>query len=241
MILSYSGKSAPTAHEFAQIASQNDIELSISRSNGGDINWGRQNAQTRLNADISNTTNKRRMRELFAEHGVPTPKLVRGHDYQDPTSGYTLPIVGRPDTHSKGRGFWLCKTETDVVRALQGTRRKRAATHFMEYISKERAPREYRVHIFQGKSIRISEKLFGLIGETAQGLYITGKPKHNVNHVRQAAKDAVAAVGLDFGAVDVLANDTECWVLEVNAAPGLGGSMPKLYLENFKKWYEDSI
>ena len=227
MRLCYSGRSAPSA----QLIADEDDEIFTVRSSEGDVNWGRAKANTRLNPDISNVTNKRVMRELFAEYGVPMPKLVRGFDYRDPDSGYTFPIVGRPDRHSKGRGFWLCNSHEDVTRALHGTRRKRAATHFMEYID---APREYRVHVFKGKSIRISQKQFGDCN--SRGCYVTVKPQHSVKHVRKAAKKAMEAVGLDFGAVDILANDDKAWVLEVNAAPGLGGSMPRLYARVFQEY-----
>jgi glutathione synthase/RimK-type ligase-like ATP-grasp enzyme len=227
MILTYSGRSAPSAHA---IALQGGIQLN--RGNVGDINWGRAQANTKLNPDISNVTNKRRMRELFKEHGVPMPRLAsmslnRFNNQMMPVTGDFWPLVGRPDVHSRGRGFWLCRNINDVHKALAGTRKKKAATHFMEFID---APREYRVHIFKGKSIRISQKDFYEDG------YVTIRPQHNVKHIRKAAKQAVEAVGLDFGAVDILADDDQCWVLEVNAAPGLGGSMPQLYADTFKRW-----
>ena len=230
MIISYSGKSAISAELLAE---QLD-EAVLTRKSGGDINWGRSQANTKLNADTSKTTNKRIMRKLFEEHGVPIPKLCTI------TSSVNInryPVIGRPDYHSKGRGLWKCYNHADVRKALQGTSKKKAATHFMEYID---APREYRVHIFMGKSIRISEKLFGSQGTTSAGSYTTIKPSHDVSHVRAAAKQAMLAVGLDFGAVDVLANDTECWVLECNSAPHLGGTLPKLYASKFNKWYERS-
>lgn len=227
--IAYSGKSRPSALKIASELN-NQVELIRDSTTPVDVNWGRANANSQLNPDISNVVNKRRMRELFRQHNVPTPSLI---DEDLAFVFDTDPIVGRPDRHTQGRGFWLCRNARDVQRALRGTRKKKAATHFMEYIDKERAPREYRVHIFKGKSIRISEKVFD-----GTGKYTTGKPKHEVGHVRQAAKDAVAAVGLDFGAVDVLANDTDCWVLEVNSAPGVGGSMPRVYAEAFTKWKE---
>lgn len=224
MILTYSGRSAPTAFK---IMAEDDTII-LNRGTRGDINWGRSNADTKLNPDTSNATNKRRMRELFAEHDVPMPPLVPVDKAPVVASWHT--IIGRPDTHTKGRGFWICNSVEDVYKALRGTRKKKPATHFMHYIE---APREYRVHIFNGKSIRISEK-----AHTAFHEYTTIKPTHNVDHVRKAGKQAVNALGLDFGAVDILANDTECWVLEVNTAPGLGGTMPKVYAEAFKKYME---
>lgn len=228
MIICYAQTSAPTAHRLAE-----QDGVTITRTARGDVNWGKARANTRLNPDISNVTNKRVMRELFADHNVPTPQLF--HTLQDAVDfmSYGGSVVGRPDRHTGGRGFWLCNRWVDMAKALKGTSRKKPATHFMEYITRENAPREYRVHICNGKSIRISEKSFGETGLTAHGSYITRKPTHNVKHVRRAAKQAVLAVGLDFGAVDILANDTECWVTEVNAAPGLGGSMPAVYVKAF--------
>lgn len=228
----YSGRSKPTALKLAQ---ENE-DINISRTNDGDINWGRARANTLLNPDISNVTNKRRMRQLFAEHGVPMPELVSWSDVSsDLARGVPRKVVGRPDTHTKGRGFWLIDSVASMRKAMRGTRKKKAATHFMEYVESDR---EYRVHVFQGKSIRISEKVFN-----EDKSYTTGKPGSiKLARVRDAAKLAVQSVGLDFGAVDVLArgeDNAEVWVLEVNSAPGLGGSMPRLYGETFRKWKEE--
>ena len=229
MRLCYAGRSRPSAF---RIADESDGDIEAVRSSQGDVNWGRARANTVLNPDIGNATNKRVMRELFREHNVPTPELVSWSDVSsDLSRGIPRKVVGRPDHHTKGRGFWLVNSVRSMQKAMRGTRKKKAATHFMEYID---APHEYRVHVFQGKSIRISEKL-----HTAFHEYTTIKPTGEVKHVRKAAKAAVAALGLDFGAVDILANDENCWVLEVNCAPGLGGSMPKLYVDTFKKWKEN--
>lgn len=231
MILTYSGRARWGAHAISEAS---DGEIELNRGYEGDINWGRNIANTELNPNIGNSTNKRVMRELFREHGVPMPQLV----HRSNIGGMSFPLVGRPDTHSKGRGFWLCRNQNDVSKALRGTRRKKAATHFMEFIEAER---EYRVHIFKGKSIRVSEKVYGEEEDpnTHRKFYTTGRPSHRVRNVRGAAKRAVEALGLDFGAVDILASgadNSEVWVLEVNAAPGLGGSMPRLYADTFLAW-----
>lgn len=229
MILIYSGRSALGANS---IAVSSDGNIRAIRGSRGDINWGVANANTLLNSDTSKATNKRVMRTLFAEHEVPMPKLLDNSEIGHAIfQGKT--VIGRPDYHMKGRGFWKCRTLEDVRRAYRGTRRKAGATHFMEYIE---APREYRVHIFQGKSLRISEKL-----HTAFHEYTTIKPTHNVKHVRKAAKQAVEALGLDFGTVDILADNDNCWVLEVNTAAGLGGTMPKIWANAFINWKENNM
>lgn len=227
MVLCYSGRSAPSA----QLIADCDDDIVTVRRNQGDINWGRARANTSLNPDISNATNKRIMRELFKQHEVPMPELLSTQQARQLVLDGAV-VIGRPDYHMRGRGYWMCRTERDIERALRGTRRKRAATHFMRFVE---ADREYRVHIFKGRSIRISQKSF-FVTDEGQTDYVTIKPQHDIKYVRRAAKKAVEALGLDFGAVDILATDDECWVLEVNAAPGLGGSMPRVYAETFGAW-----
>lgn len=231
LTIAYSGVSRPSALKIANELN-NQVLLRRDSTTPADVNWGRYKANSTLNPDISNVTNKRVMRQLFNEHGVPMPRLITvspgGLTFDQPH----MPMIGRPDRHTKGRGYWKCYDWQDVMRALRGTKRKKAATHFMEFIESDR---EYRVHVFKGKSIRISEKVFN-----ADGSYTTGKPGDiKLRNVRAAAKRAVEAVGLDFGAVDILArgaNNDEVFVLEVNASPGLGGSMPALYAKIFKEW-----
>ena len=234
--MSYSAASAPSARAIAE-ASDGKIELV---SYGlADINWGRAGTSTaqRLNNDISTCTNKRQMREMFSERGVPAPPLFSASEAYEAIS--VGPLVGRPDRHTRGKGFWLCRNTDDVVRALRGTRRKAAATHFMLFVN---APREFRVHVFDGKSIRISMKEYVTVeGAPAwKRNYLTVKPPEGFKRkpLREAAKAAVAAVGLDFGAVDILvADDGAVFVLEVNAAPGLGGSMPRVWADTFVKHF----
>jgi glutathione synthase/RimK-type ligase-like ATP-grasp enzyme len=228
MVICYAGKSAISANAIAD----EDEEFFTHRGSDGDVNWGRASANTSLNPDIGNSTNKRIMRELFAEHKVPMPQLYSVEDV-DNDSFDSYPVVGRPDTHSKGRGFWLCHNRSDVKKALRGTRKKQPATHFMAFVESEH---EYRVHIFDGKSLRISEKSF-FLDENGHKDYTTIKPTGEVKQIRKAAKRALKATGLDFGAVDILATDNACWVLEVNAAPGLGGTMPSVYATAFRKWF----
>lgn len=229
MIICYSGKSAISAN---LIADEDDDIMTV-RNGTGDINYGRYKAKSKLNPNISNSTNKRVMRELFAEKKVPMPKLLTLEEVsQAITEGKK--VVGRPDKHSQARGFWLIETEQQLQRALKGTRKKMAATHFMEFVE---ASHEVRVHIFCGKSIRISEKAF-FVDDNGKRNYTTIKPTVKKKRIRRAAKKAVKALGLDFGAVDILVTDDAAYVLEVNAAPGLGGTMPKLYAKVFKEWYE---
>lgn len=231
LTIAYSGKSRPTALKLAEAGE--DVTLVRGSGQAVDVNWGRNVANSQLNPDISNVTNKRVMRELFRDHDVPMPTLYNTNvDDLINMEEIVFPVVGRPDQHSKGRGYWKCTTLGQLLAAMRGTAKKRAATHFMEFVESDR---EYRVHVFKGKSIRISEKDFD-----NDGKYTTAKPGDiKLRRVRDAAKAAVEAVGLDFGAVDILARgeeNEEVFVLEVNAAPGLGGTMPQLYIDTFNSW-----
>lgn len=99
---------------------------------------------------------------------------------------------------------------------------------------------EYRVHVvdgevilYQKKSRRVNED--GEV-ETAEGqdadvrnlasnwIYRTGNLER-LERVEQLAISAIEALGLDFGAVDIIKdNDGNVFVLEVNSAPGLGNA-----------------
>jgi glutathione synthase/RimK-type ligase-like ATP-grasp enzyme len=233
--LGFSRASMPSA---LRIAEASGGKITAVQGNG-DINWGRRTS-TGLNSDISNAVNKRAMRELFSEHGVPSPQLydeAMARCWLESHEGGAL--IGRPDFHTRCRGFWVIKNLDDLDRALRGTRRKMAATHFIRYIATTEAPKEFRIHVFKGKSIRISQKKYQ---DDDRKDYMTVKPDPDLpkRYLRHAATSAVDALGLDFGTVDLLANDdqTQTWVLEVNCAPGLGGSMPRVWAQTFISYME---
>ena len=233
ILLGYSKQSAPSAFKIAEAS---DGNITLTRTGPCDINWGRRrSASAKLNGDISLCVDKKAMRLIFADNGVPSPRLYPSQDWAEDAVAEGVRLVGRPDFHTRGRGFWICETVDDVRLSARGRGRKRAATHWIEYIDPVRAPKEFRVHIFAGQSIRMSMK-----DHKEFHNYTTLKPPEGFpkRHVRRAAKAAISAVGLDFGVVDIMASEdqNEVWVLEVNAAPGLGGSNPKLWADTFISW-----
>ena len=187
---------------------------------------------------VRTSSNKKQARRTFAEQGIPAPRLfTRASQIRKAD----LPVVGRISYHKKGKGFWLCKTLPQVERALEG-----GATHFMEYVPNAR---EYRVHTFvkaraltseerdpeDYASIKISEKVWtGEGASSAAGpqrnhqygwsfLGPQGRREEELDVVRRAAKQAISALGMDFGAVDVMYNlrNKLPYVLEVNSTPSL--------------------
>lgn len=185
-------------------------------------------------------SNKRKARITFQEAEIPAPTLfLRAQDI--PKEG--LPVIGRTSYHRKGRGFWFCKTPRDLRRATDA-----GATHFLEFIPRTR---EYRVHTFikvrhreippeertadHYVSIKVSEKVWQ---EDTQpdpnepqknhefGWIFLGQQNRRVEEldvVRYAAKQAIASLGMDFGAVDVMykLRTKQPFVLEVNSTPSL--------------------
>jgi hypothetical protein len=88
---------------------------------------------------------------------------------------------------------------------------------YVKYIPKKE---EYRVHVVNGEIIHLQRKA----------------RKKDVPD-DDCAVDAVASLGLDFGAVDVIYNEKNnaAYVLEVNTAPGLEGTTIQKYAEAFAK------
>lgn len=121
------------------------------------------------------------------------------------------------------------------------------------FVKKEEFVKEFRIHSFLGKSIRAGIKDlrdgFSIDGTTGiskahpwirswEGGWrikydgISSKKKH-----RDLAHEAVKALGLDFGAVDIgeRADGTLC-VLEVNRAPGLKEGTIDVYATAIQNW-----
>lgn len=167
--------------------------------------------------------NKRVALAKMAQAGIPVPEQYG----KFPT---TFPCVGRPDNHMAGRGFWYCSRESDARLARAGTRRKRAATHFMAY---EPRKHEFRVFLYQGLSIKISEKILIADGywNRVQSVRNFGNGyrfqyPHWFTHkltLRKLAKEAAEAIGLDgICAVDIGWDESRGFVVyEVNSAPCL--------------------
>lgn len=132
-----------------------------------------------------------------------------------------------PDAHLDG----LCNMARDL--AHEHNRDVKLVTRYFK------AKDEYRVHVFDGKVIDVQQKRKRNGVENAN--YSVRNHSNGFVFCREgvelpevaalAAVDAVEALGLDFGAVDLRYNTTShaVGVLEVNTAPGLEGTTLEKY------------
>lgn len=105
---------------------------------------------------------------------------------------------------------------------------------------------EWRVHVWQGQTLCIQRKIARpdvvpddwQIRNHENGFIFQQNWNPDAWHdeLEKESLKAVAALGLDFGAVDVIWNDrmSRAFVLEVNTAPGLAGNTLEKYTEALK-------
>jgi hypothetical protein len=115
------------------------------------------------------------------------------------------------------------------------------------YVRKETITKEYRVHSFRGTSIRAGIKRadrpdsHGWIRSLDAGWKISYDGTSVKQRHRDLAHQAVKALGLDFGAVDIGEKaDGSLFVLEVNRAPGLDGGTILAYADAIKRWVDSN-
>lgn len=112
---------------------------------------------------------------------------------------------------------------------------------YVKYVKKER---EYRIHVFNGRVIDIQQKRRRREVPDEQVNWQVRNYRNGFTYCRDAvdapdnsvldqAVRAIAALGLDFGAVDIIwnAHEARAYVLEVNTAPGLEGTTVQRYVE----------
>lgn len=196
------------------------------------LNWGsstlpRWNTQGLLNAcaPVGAASNKLRAFDFMREGGnVSIPEFTTDKEVAD---GWVQegPVVGREVlTGHSGRG---------VVMFLRGEDIRPNIPMYVKYIKKAA---EYRVHVFKGQVIDVQQKrkrndvpreeVNFQVRNHENGWVFCRENVEAPASVTDNAISAVDALGLDFGAVDVIWNEhhQRAYVLEVNTAPGLEGT-----------------
>lgn len=104
--------------------------------------------------------------------------------------------------------------------------------------------REWRVHVFEGVITYVQKKIRrngyrelesyreDIRNHHTGWVYSNSFTEAPPDQVLIQAHKAVSALGLNFGAVDLISKGTNAWVLEVNTAPGLTGTTLETYTHN---------
>jgi len=183
---------------------------------------------------IAIASNKLRCRTVLEEVGVPVPEL----------SMTAFPVVGRTIKHRAGRGFWLCNNEAEVGNAVaQGAR------YFSAFYPKMN---EYRVHVAHGAVLYVQEKLPRAGEEFKREWPVWNHALGDfLFHIVQwsywplevilLAVDSVNSVGLDYGAVDIMANPSKegfapAVVCEINTGMSIDSEYSATMYQLYFRW-----
>lgn len=181
------------------------------------------------------SSNKLKSFELFKEHGVSIPPFWTTKDEAEEEIRQGACIVCRTilSGHS-GAGIVIADDVDGLVKAPL----------YVAYIPKKY---EYRYHVFNGKVIDVQRKARNKdvadedvnwkVRNHDNGFIFMREGVEIVPEAEAEAIKAVEALGLDFGAVDIIYNEKQnkFYVLEVNSAPGLTGTTLDNYVNAFKE------
>lgn len=185
---------------------------------------------------IANANNKLTALQLMRGAGVQVPEFttVRQNAVDNWMANGIAFLVRTHLRASQGRGIYYIPAGTDALEDLDGPL-------YVKYIKKTD---EYRVHVVNDNVIDVQRKM------KRQGVEANYQIRNHSNGwvfgregvqpppaVIAQAKAAVSALGLQFGAVDIIWNrHGGAYVLEVNTAPGLEGTTVQSYRRAFEEY-----
>lgn len=200
---------------------------------------------------VSNASSKVNAFTLMAGAGVSTVEWTTDRSVADTWHSGGSVVYARTMTRGhSGEGIIVCyrnTSELDVLgSSITASQGMVTAPLYTKGITGPR--REFRIHVMNGNIVFTQQKRrrdgFAEMPEASNIVrnYHTGwiYATQNVNANDAAQTNAIAAVralGLDYGAVDVITNGQNAWVLEVNTAPGMTGSN----LNNFCRCLVDNF
>ena len=207
------------------------------------INWGNSTTPNWNNDRILNSPKSVGIASNKLETFRSLPINIPRPDYTDSynvarewvEAGDVVLCRTKLNAHS-GAGIVIAKTVDDLVQSPLYTKYKKKKN-------------EYRVHVFLGTVLDVQEKRRdreaeldaeqSLIRNHQNGWVFCREDVNRTGALDQIAIDAVRALGLDFGAVDIIYNQREdkYYVLEVNTAPGLSGTTLDKYVEALTNYY----
>lgn len=189
-----------------------------------------------------NADNKRGAHQLMLDAGVSTPKFwTSWEEAKAEANKLGCDLLRRRLHHTRGRDILRVKPTDDLPR-------KRRSGYYVQLLDKDA---EFRLHMFEDKCIGMAQKLNisgqgdPLIWNDDHGWefkYIPQREREGIPHyngmVEESAK-ALRAIGLNFGAVDLIMVNGIPFILEMNSAPAL--HQTKRYSKAILHWIEEQL
>lgn len=208
----------------------------VAKRNDVVINWG-CSQEYQQECHILNTSynirvasNKLLALQAFVNRGISTPNFTTNINIAD--ANYKRVFVRNTLTGHSGEGIEVINTGSQCLPN---------APLYVEAIIKKN---EYRVIVVDGSVVDLKQKRLASDAPEDRSRYIRNLnngwifSRDNVEYVEglnEIGVNAVFALGLDFGAVDIITDkDDRLYVLEVNTAFGLEGTTIELVGEALK-------
>jgi len=191
--------------------------------------------------DVSvNASNKKKAREIFEEKNIAAPKLVH-HDELHMTS---YPVIIRKDKHRAGIGFYIANTDTEALKIIK---EMGDDNYYISEIYPKTA--EFRVHCASGKALLVKQKptpedksiIAWNFHQNELPWSTIDRKDYNFDMITLAL-NAIEAVGIDYGAVDIMSYPDkdgypEHVVAEINTAPSYTPYLISKYGAYFEKLF----
>lgn len=228
---------------------RDDLVINWGRGAGNEYLMARVGAGRVLNktANVALATNK--LKSFQAMEDVSTVEWTADAEVAQGWFDADLTVYARTKLQGhSGEGIVVCSNqELGDIGGIETADHLVAAPLYTKGFNTQR--REFRIHVMAGIPTYVQQKkrrenwreieaYSNVVRNFHTGwVYATADVHPNQKALEEALK-AIAALGLDFGAVDVITRGENAWVLEVNTAPGNEGTNTTVYAQNFVRILE---
>lgn len=237
LILLYNRSGGITANRLAKAIGITPRKNKVSRNDIVVVRWGSSRPVPGIDKAINSANSialaAHGSRSLMAlsDAGIPAVQIVVPDNNPE-----TYPVVGRKFYHRAGLDIVMCHCFNDVVKSRRA--------YYTKFVVTDQ---EFRVHVFNGKVIKIMRKVPRVndpnlqIRTSRHGWGYTRVGLGNYKMGQHIAVEAVKALGLTFGGVDLGLNKEtgEYTVFEVNTAPSLNSLSLEIYAEELINYITD--
>lgn len=250
-----------SAKELANLLGGKVLKLQGSkfRPKAGDtvVNWGSGKVPefspaTILNGDVSSAANKKTSFIKMHQNDVRVPDFVtagqdrvEGRTVKQAASELGFPVVCRTKlTGHSGEGIVIANTPEELVDAPLYTKYiKKQDEYRVHVIRNPNAEHDYHPFFIQRKArkLDVADPNWQVRNLAGGFVFVETAINEVPQDVLDQAENAVEALGLDFGGVDVIWNQKErkAYVLEINTACGLEERTAARYAEEILNTVEN--